>query len=128
MKWSKYAAGYMWGTTGFIYNTEKVSPDDVKSWKVYFNPKYSISAKNNVRDSYFAGLGMYYENQLLDLKQTVNPDTLSDYQATLTNLMNDTSKEAMAEVETLLKRMKSTSNFWGFETDNAKSYLISGGY
>ncbi|MBQ5926302.1 MAG: ABC transporter substrate-binding protein [Clostridia bacterium] len=126
VKWSKYAAGYMWGTTGFIYNTEKVNADDVKSWNVYFNPKYSISAKNNVRDSYFAGLGMYYENELLQMRSSVTEETLPAYQTALSSMMNDTSVQAMNKVESLLKKMKSTSNFWGFETDNAKSYLISG--
>ena len=130
VKWSKYAAGYMWGTTGFIYNTEKVDPEDVKSWNVYFNPKYSISAKNNVRDSYFAGLGMYYEQQLLSLKESISasspPESILSYQSELSAKMNDTSKSVMNEVEKLLKKMKSTSNFWGFETDNAKSYMISG--
>ena len=30
--WSEYAAGYMWGTTGFIYNPEYVSPST--SWTI----------------------------------------------------------------------------------------------
>lgn len=127
VKWSKYAAGYMWGTTGFIYNTETVDAKDVESWNVYFNPKnYTISAKNNVRDSYFVGLGMYYENRLLEMKEAATEETLTNYKTRLTALMNDTSSEVMSEVETLLKKMKNRNNFWGFETDNAKSYLISG--
>ncbi len=126
VQWSRYAAGYMWGTTGFIYNTEKVDPEDVRSWNVYFNPKYSISAKNNVRDSYFAGLGMYYETQLLEKRANVTPESLLTYQSELSALMNDTSPAVMKEIEKLLKKMKSASNFWGFETDNAKSYMISG--
>jgi spermidine/putrescine transport system substrate-binding protein len=124
--WSEYAAGYMWGTTGFIYNTEKVSPDDVKSWNVYFNKKYSISAKNNVRDSYFAGLGMYYEDELLALKENLLESDLTAYQSALTSMMNETKQETMNEVKKLLQKMKNQPNFWGFETDNAKSYLISG--
>lgn len=128
VKWSKYAAGYMWGTTGFIYNAEKDDEiaEAVKSWNVYFNPKYSISAKNNVRDSYFAGLGMYYEQELLDMKKNVTEETTTAYQSQLTAMMNDVSPSVMNDVEKLLKKMKSTSNFWGFETDNAKSYMISG--
>ena len=120
-KWWDYTAGYMWGTTGFIYNTEKVDAEDVKSWNVYFNKDYSISAKNNVRDSYFAGLGMYYEEALLAVDKN-SPD----YNKTLTEMMNQTDPSVMKEVEALLKRMKSSKNFWGFETDNAKSYLLAG--
>ena len=128
VKWSEYAAGYMWGTTGFIYNSEKVNAEDVKSWNVYFNKNYSISAKNNVRDSYFAGLGMYYENELLSLRDSYLGGVLSqnEYKATLASMMNETKESTMDEVEKLLKKMKKQPNFWGFETDNAKSYLISG--
>ncbi len=126
VKWSKYAAGYMWGTTGFIYNAETVNADDVKSWNVYFNENYSISAKNNVRDSYFAGLGMYYENDLLALQNGLTDDGLPAYQRQLSSLMNETKQSTMDEVKKLLIKMKNAPNFWGFETDNAKSYLLSG--
>lgn len=121
--WWEYAAGYMWGTTGFIYNQNTVTDANaVKSWNVYFNENYSISAKNNVRDSYFAGLGMYYEQEILSSMDPNSPTFNSD----LTKKMNDVSPEVMSKVEKLLIDMKKKSNFWGFETDNAKSYLLSG--
>ena len=34
-----YAVGYMWGTTGLIYNPKFVSAEDVKSWDVLRDPK-----------------------------------------------------------------------------------------
>lgn len=120
-KWWDYTAGYMWGTTGFIYNADKVNAEDVKSWNVYFNSDYSISAKNNVRDSYFAGLGMYYEQEILAMDKSA-----PDHNKKLTEMMNQTDSATMKEVEKLLKKMRSSNNFWGFETDNAKSYLLAG--
>ena len=67
--WSKYAAGYMWGTTGFVFNPEFVDAKDVTTWNVFTNPTYKnkITAKNNVRDTYFTGLGAYYESTILAL-------------------------------------------------------------
>jgi spermidine/putrescine transport system substrate-binding protein len=126
VKWSKYAAGYMWGTTGFTYNTATVSAEDVKSWNVYTNTNYKISAKNNVRDSYFMGLGMLNESELLDLGAALTAGTLSltDYKAQISAIMNDTQAETMNKVKPLLTAMKKRDNFWGFETDEAKDAII----
>lgn len=127
VKWSKYAAGYMWGTTGFAYNEATVNAEDVKSWHVY-DKNYKISAKDNIRDSYFEGLGMYYETELLALKDSLSQGAieLTSYQKQLSEKMNDTSTEVMSQVESLLKKMKSGNNFWGFETDNGKDDVIAG--
>lgn len=32
--WSKYAAGYMWGLTGIVYNPEEVTREEASSWKI----------------------------------------------------------------------------------------------
>lgn len=127
VKWSKYAAGYMWGTTGFTYNEATVNAEDVKSWNIY-EKNYTISAKDNVRDSYFEGLGMYYESELLDLRNRLENGSVTPeaYAEELSRLMNDTDAETMSEVEKLLKSMKSRNNFWGFETDNAKNEVYNG--
>ena len=117
---SEYVAGYMWGTTGFVFNPETVARDDVKSWKVLTNEKYKrkISAKDNVRDSYFAGLGMYYEDALLSEKALLEAGEipLSSYQSSLFSKMNDTN--CMSEVQKLLEKMR--GNLYGLETDEGK--------
>ena len=127
-KWSDYAAGYMWGTTGFVYNPEFVNPNDVKSWSVFTNPNYKnkITSKNNVRDTYFAGLGMYYETELLDLKNKYKNGQIDKvfYQSELSRLMNDTNEETMTNVKDILKGI--TSNLYGFETDEGKNDTIAG--
>ena len=38
--WEEYAAGYMWGTTGFVYNPKYVEAEDVTQWDVFTNKKY----------------------------------------------------------------------------------------
>ena len=126
--WEDYAAGYMWGTTGFVFNPQKVNAEDMKTWTAFINSAYSkkITAKNNVRDSYFAGLGIHYEEELLTLKTQLEAGTLplSEYQSELARMMNDTSADTMNAVEDILKNVK--SNIQGFETDEAKNDFIAG--
>ena len=90
------------------------------------NEKYDrkITAKDNVRDSYFAGLGMYYENELLSLKNDLAAGTidLETYQTTLSTKMNDTN--VMTEVQKLLEKMR--GNLYGLETDEGKLDVITG--
>ncbi len=126
--WSKYAAGYMWGTTGIIYNPEKLDSRLMTSWKAMANPALSrkITAKDNVRDSYFIGLGMYYEEELLSLKSQYEKGSITkaEYTDTLSRMMNDTSVETMAKVKQELIKMR--SNLYGLETDEGKLEVISG--
>ncbi len=130
--WWNYAAGYMWGTTGFTFNYDKVDSEVVKSWTAYTNKGgFSISAKDNVRDAYFEGLGLYYEAELLALKQLFEMGTITEeaYKQELAEMMNDTSVETMNAVENLLKKnmnKKANRNFWGFETDTAKEEVAAG--
>ena len=39
--WSAYAAGYMWGTIGIVYNPEAVSEEDASSWSILADSKYN---------------------------------------------------------------------------------------
>ena len=126
--WKEYAAGYMWGTTGFVYNPEFVAEEDVAKWDVFTNPTYAkkITAKNNIRDTYFTGLAMYYDSNLRDLKSKYESGTitLAEYQAQLKVLMNDTAPETMDAVKGKLMAM--TDNLYGFETDEGKAKIIAG--
>lgn len=123
---SEYVAGYMWGSTGFVFNPETVDRKDVKSWNVFLNEKYSrrITAKDNVRDSYFVGLGMYHEDYLLQEKTKYEAGTLTtaDYKHTLFTKMNDT--KCMSSVAKLLEKMR--ANLYGLETDEGKLDVITG--
>ncbi len=127
-KWSEYTAGYMWGSTGFVYNPDAVSEETVKSWNAFTSEacKRKITAKDNVRDSYFAGLGMYYERELLALKAELDAGniTLAEYKTLLSQKMNDTSTETMTKVQKLLEKMR--GNLYGLETDEGKLDIITG--
>lgn len=128
--WSAYAAGYMWGVTGLVYNPEQVNDVDLteKGWGVMLDSAYKnkVTTKDNVRDSYFVGLGIYYRDDLIELKAQnengVLPD--SEYTEAVTKLMNDVSPETVAEVQSILIDMK--KNIFGFETDTGKSDMVKG--
>lgn len=132
--WSEYAAGYMWGTTGFIYNPEKIgnsveeSREIMRSWSALTNPACTrkITAKDNVRDSYFMGLGLYYETELLALKQQYETEKISreTYRERLESMMNDTSEQTMQAAKKCLETMR--KNLYGLETDEGKSDVIMG--
>ncbi len=126
--WKEYAAGYMWGTTGFVYNPKLVDPQDVQSWSVFTNTDYAqkITAKNNIRDTYFVGLAMYYEEEFLALKKSYTEGniTLAQYQSQLSEYMNNTDENTMNAVKKILMSM--TDNLYGFETDEGKNDTIAG--
>lgn len=126
--WQEFAAGYMWGTTGFVYNPEYVNEADVQSWNVFTNTQYAkkITAKNNIRDSYFTGLAMYYDAELRNYKAQYESNTLTylEYQSILKGLMNDTSPDTMNSVKS--KLMSMTKNLYGFETDEGKNEVVAG--
>ncbi len=116
--WDKYAACYMWGTTGIVYNPEKIEDvADVSTWNILLNEDYKrqVTIKDNVRDAYFAALGIINSEklttQLLDSEE-------------LTNLMNATDSETITKAEDVLKRIK--NNVYSFETDSGKADMVTG--
>ena len=58
-----YAVGYMWGTTGVMYNTAMVTKEEASTWGILWDPKYEskILMKDAVRDVY--GSIMMYVRQ-----------------------------------------------------------------
>ncbi len=123
----EYIAGYMWGSTGFVYNPEKFgnsveeAREIMSSWTCLTNPACNrrITAKDNVRDSYFMGLGLYYEQELMGL----NPKD-ANYSTILSEKMNDVTPETMANVKELL--VKARRNLYGLETDEGKTDVAAG--
>ena len=119
--WWDYAAGYMWGSTGFVFNPEKIDRNIMKKWSCVTSKECNrkITAKDNVRDSYFMGLGLYYEELLENggLSQ-------KDFYSNLSTYMNDTSETTMPKVKKRLEEMR--KNLYGLETDEAKNEVIAG--
>ncbi len=120
--WSKYAAGYMWGVTGFVYNPEVISEEEASTWKILSDPAYrrQITIKDNVRDSYFAAVGAIKSDLLLSDEFRNDPD----YKKNLEREMNDTSPEMIAQVQEYLQNVK--DNVYSFETDAGKADMITG--
>lgn len=121
-RWSDYAAGYMWGITGIVYNPEVVSEEEASSWRILNDPKYhrQVTIKDNVRDSYFAAMGAV-KSDLLTSEEFLKD---SDYQKNLEREMNDTSEETLAKVQEYLQDVK--NNAYSFETDSGKADMITG--
>lgn len=119
---SNYAAGYMWGTLGLVYNTEKVSSSDMSSWSSLWNlekinKKFTI--KNSVRDTYFVGLAKYHADKLNAAKSLDE----SAYRAKLKELFNDTSSETVSAVKSELLTLKNKA--WKLEVDDGKTDIIN---
>ncbi|MGN0437740.1 MAG: extracellular solute-binding protein [Lachnospiraceae bacterium] len=120
--WSKYAAGYMWGVTGFVYNPEVVSKEEASSWTLLENEKFKrqITIKDNVRDSYFAAVGAIKKDLL------TSDAFLSDenYSEKLKAEMNDVTPETIAKVQSYLQGIN--GNLYSYETDAGKADMITG--
>ena len=109
-----YSVAYMWGTTGIIYNTEKVSVEEASTWDVIRNPKFAgqILIKDAPRD--------VYGPVLIYLKQK----ELKEGTVTLQELMQDSSDESIAAVEAYLKQVK--DGVLGWEADFGKDQMTKG--
>lgn len=120
--WADYAAGYMWGIVGTVYNPEQVTEEEASTWSVLENKKFyrQVTIKDNVRDAYFPTLGILNRDLLID------PDFQSrpDYAEQLSQVMNDTRKETIDRAEEKLKEIR--QNVYSFETDSGKSDMITG--
>ena len=109
--------GYMWGTMGWVYNTDNVNIEDVKSWYgVFENQDLSkrITIKDAVRDSYIIGLAMVYEEQL---KQANSVEEISA-------ILNNTNQDAIDLVGERLNSLKPM--LYGFEVDSGKNDIVLG--
>ncbi len=120
--WSRYAAGYMWGVTGIVYNPEVVSFEDASSWAVLADPAYKrqVTIKDNVRDSYFAAVGAIKGDLLKSEAFRNDPN----YHLNLQDEMNDVTPETIAKVQEWLQSVK--DNAYSFETDSGKADMITG--
>ena len=120
--WSEYAAGYMWGTTGFVYNPEEVDLQDVSTWALLLNSDYyrQVTIKDNVRDALFPTIAIL-NSELLTSDEFRNSE---DYEEQLAVIMNDTTEQTIDKAEALLKEIR--ANVYSFETDSGKADMVTG--
>ena len=122
--WADYAAGYMWGVTGFTYNPAYIRDESVLrelGWDIMLEPafKNKVTTKDNVRDSYFVALAICYRDEIESLDKT-DPA----YGEKLAEIMNRTDDETIRQVEAVMREMD--ENIYGYETDTGKADIVSG--
>ena len=106
-----YAVGYMWGTTGFLFNEKYTSAEEVSTWSALWNPKFNkkLLIKDAFRDVYCPLL--IYANQA----------EIASGEKTLDSITKDASDESIAKVEALLKKAKPYVAGW--EADFGKEIM-----
>ena len=116
-----YSVGYMWGTTGILYNKSYVSEEEASSWSLMFDRRLEdkIFVKDAFRDVYspiliYAKTLDARANGTLGEEETLDIDTIHE-------LMYDSSDESIALVEGYLKRMKELVAGW--EADFGKEMM-----
>lgn len=97
---NKYTIPHYWGTLGILYNTRLVD-EDVDSWDILFDPKYSgqIIMENSVRDTFVPALKM------------------------LGYSINTSDKTALDEAEAILKKQRPMVQ--AYLVDEARDELIA---
>jgi len=106
-----YSVGYMWGTTGILYNAKYVTDEEASTWDVIRNPKFAgkIFIKDSARD--------VFSQIIIYLRQK----DLQEGKVTLDELMYDSSDESLAQVENYMKQVKDLVAGW--EADFGKEQM-----
>ena len=114
IKVSDYTAGYMWGTTGFIYNPQFVNREDLKSWGAVLDPKFEnrILMKDAFRDVYSVLILYAYA------------DAIERGEVTRDELVRDITPERVEAVKQVLLQAK--KQICGWEVDFGKEEMTKG--
>jgi spermidine/putrescine transport system substrate-binding protein len=123
-----FAAGYMWGTVGIVYNPLAVNPVDMRSWQALYDADYSGDGmiKDSVREVLMAAMMDVYRADFQSARQNFDNGTLTaaQYNQFITNKINTINPTVLAAVEPSLEDLY--DNAYGLETDNAKNDIVSG--
>ena len=100
---NKYSVPYMWGTLGYLYNTEMVD-EELTSWSALFDEKYAgnVIMMNSMRDS--IGLALKY----------------------LGYSMNTRNEAELNEAKDLLIKQKQDKIQCGYLLDETKDKMVGG--
>ena len=111
---NNYAVGYMWGTTGVLYNTAMVTKEEASTWGILWDNKYAnkILMKDAVSDVY--GSIMMYVRQ----------NEIKSGRLSRSVVMNDGSDESLKLFEDTMIAAK--SNIAGWEVDFGKERMVQG--
>ena len=122
-----YAACYMWGTMGYVYNPEIVSDEDASHWNLLWNDKYKGKGtiKDSVRDSYILAVGYCLEDELNGVLKDYEKDRDSaKYNKRLTEIFNRTDNKTVDIVGKALTDLK--DKIYGYEVDSGKKEMAQG--
>lgn len=109
-----YMVPYMWGTSGILYNTEKITKEEVESWACLWDPKNKgkILMKEHYWDVYNMAATYGYYQDIVSGKRTRY------------DVSNDHTDEDIALVENQLKLLR--PNLAGWEADFGKEMMTKG--
>ena len=109
-----YTVGYMWGTTGILYNSAFVDEADIRSLGGLLNPKFKdrVFMKDAFRDVYSVVVLYVYR------------DEIARGEVTREDLVGNVNDERIARVEEFLRELK--SNVAGWEVDFGKEEMAKG--
>ena len=108
-KWSEYAACYMWGTMGFVYNPKVLAANTadgdisemVNSWSLPWNAYFKNlgTIKDSIRDTYALAVGYTYREELMQLLSLKADGVLSqdEYQSALIKVFNNVNTSLLDE-------------------------------
>lgn len=149
----EYAAGYMWGTLGIIYDPycSDTIREDVKSWDIFWDEKYTdlISIKNSMRDTFVVGLMHAYKGSDVTNQEDILTPAREAFLAELNNASTEEEKELArnkynkviqdtfdliineedyAPILEIVKQelISLKQNIFGFEVDSGKNDIITG--
>ena len=111
-----YAVGYMWGTTGFLYNPKFVTDDEVSTWRALENPRFRerIFVKDAFRDVYSVVMTMLREDEIKSGK------------ISYLDIMLDASDESIQRFEDYMSSPAVRRNVAGWEQDFGKEEMTRG--
>ena len=127
---AEYAAGYMWGTVGIVYNPTEVTVSDMNSWQALYDTDYKGKGmiKDSVREVLMTSMMDVYKadfdaarNIYLQNPNLVTAEAYNDFITTKINTIDNT---VLAALEPSLEAL--VDNAYGLETDNAKNDIVSG--
>jgi spermidine/putrescine transport system substrate-binding protein len=109
-----YTVGYMWGTTGILYNTALVNKEDVLSLGGLHDPKFAgkVFMKDAFRDIYSVVVLYVFR------------DEIARGEVTRDELVANVTEERIQRVEEFLTGMK--DNIAGWEVDFGKEEMTKG--
>ena len=134
-----YAAGYMWGTLGLVFNpgyqtfkdrgySEEKVISDMQTWSTLWNEEYkgTISVKDSMRDTYAIGVIETYKEDLRNARNNYLSGITNEveYNTILTDIFNRCGPENIKDVEKTLSALK--ENVFGLEVDSGKQDIVTG--